>query len=355
MIVYHGTTDRRARQICEAGFLPKKPSRRVWFAKSQNYALGRAKTKARRSHCRPVVLTCDIDLGQLRARLGPRRVFAPGAVIAIDGPVPVTVLRSHPATDQPSSPKELAAWVNARLGLKPHKGVGQHHPGIQRLSRWVVNRLSSRPRGGISPGELLEMACRWLPEHFEGVQIDPDTLQVHRTIKTIEVETTADLPEPDPREAEALDCLVDPKPKRRIRGLSLMGQLDVPDLFDWCMMFLEDESSDVRVAALKTMRRCQDGDPEVILPFARSADKRTRAAAIAALVKHSGKDGPGWFERGLKDPSGCVRTQTAALLSDLDPGQHRALFELALYDPNPEIERLARKLTAGKGFSKPKW
>ncbi len=357
MIVYHGTTDRRAEQICEVGFLPKKPSRRVWFAKSQNYARGRAKVKARRARARPVVLTCDVQLDQFRAKLGPRRVFANGAVIAIDGPVPVTVLRSHPSLEHPSSPEELAAWVNERLGVKPYKGVSPRHPGVQRLSRWVVNRAAALPRGRarISPNELLEMACRWLPEYFDGVEIDRDSLQTHHTMKTIDVETDLDQAQADPREVEALECLLDPKPRRRVRGLSLMAQADVPDLFDWCVMFLEDESAEVRLAALRTMVRCQDGDPEVILPFAGSQDRRVRAAAIAALAKHSDDDRPRWFERGLKDPAGCVRVQTAALLSELDPTEHRSIFELALYDPNPEIERVARKLTAGKGFSKPRW
>jgi hypothetical protein len=355
MIVYHGTTDRRARQICEVGFLPKKPSRRVWFAQSQCYARGRAKVKARRARCRPVVLTCDIDLAQLRTKLGRKRVFAKNGVIAIDGPVPVTVLRSHPSMEQPRSPEELAAWVNDRLGLKPWKGVGKRHPGIQRLSRWVVNRASTKPRGKISPNELLEMASRWLPEFFQGVEIDRQRLQALPTMKTIDVEATTDLLEPDPKEAEALDCLTDSRPKRRVRGLTLLGQVGTSDLSDWCAMFANDESVDVRVAALRTMVQCDDADPEVILPFARSEDKRVRGAAIAALAKHSGKDGPGWFERGLKDPSACVRTQTAAVLEELDAVQHRKVFELALYDPNPEVERLARKLTAGKGFAKPKW
>ena len=36
MIVYHGTTMKRARRICKAGFLPRKPSKRVWFAKARS-------------------------------------------------------------------------------------------------------------------------------------------------------------------------------------------------------------------------------------------------------------------------------------------------------------------------------
>ena len=135
MILYHGTTDRQARRICQEGFLPKKPSRRVWFAESRGYAEGRAKTQARRRRDRAVVLTCDINLPQMRDRLGARKMFRRNGVIAIDGFVPVTVLRSHPSLEFPSSPEELAAWVNRLLGLKPYKGVGRRHPGIQRPLR----------------------------------------------------------------------------------------------------------------------------------------------------------------------------------------------------------------------------
>jgi len=75
MIVYHGTTNRRARRICVEGFLPRKPSGRVWFAESRAYALGRAKTQARRSRDRPVVLACDIDIHRMRNRYGAKRIL----------------------------------------------------------------------------------------------------------------------------------------------------------------------------------------------------------------------------------------------------------------------------------------
>jgi len=349
MIVYHGTSSRRAQRICTAGFLPKKPSRRVWFAEARSYALGRARTQARRAHDRPVVLTCEMDLGQMRKRLGAKRVFHKNRVIAISGAVPVTVLRSHSGVGLPTTPEELAAWVNRMLRLKPYKGVGRRHPGIVRLSRWVANRFASMPRSTIKPTELLHLAQQWLPEFFRGVVLDPERLKVHHRVATVEV-----LVEPPPekvREDEALGLLDGAKPKHRIGGLRMLAELEDPDLFDWCMMFLDDESTNVRLAALHTMLRCEDGHPEAIVALAGSDDKRTRGAAIAALAKHGGDDAVNWFKRGLKDPSACVRLETAALLPLLDPTEHRAIFEFALYDPNPDVNRRARKLTTGKGYA----
>jgi len=356
MIVYHGTTTYRARRISAEGFLPRKPSRRVWFAETRAYALGRAKTQAKRARDTAVVLICDIDLPQMRKLLGKGKVFHRGGVIAIKAPVSVNVLRSHPGypghTDQPSSPQDLAAWINDILRLKPYKGVNKRHPGLDRLSRWVVNRMTSQPNSKIRPKQLLGIARRWLPEFFEGVRIDLETMRARREVATIEVEVELP-PEPaDPREDQALDCLVSDRPARRARGLALLAEIADPDLFDWCLMFLGDDSTDVTVAALHTMLACEEADPEVIAPFAESQDRRIRGAATAALAKHGGDDAPRWFVRGLKDPEPCVRVETAALLSKIEPAEHKEIFELALYDPNPEVRRRARRLTAGKGFEK---
>jgi hypothetical protein len=356
MIVYHGTTHHNALKIRTMGFVPRAPSHRVWFARSRAYSLRRAQTKAGRGHDRPVVLTCELDIARMRERLGPKRVFYSNGIVAISGTVPVSVIRSHAIIGVPSMPDELATWLNDLLGLKPHKGVSRRHPGIERLSRWVIHHLASPPGTRIRPGQLLDKARQWLPEFLEGVEIDPeDLLVLHRVEATDEESETAPPEETDPREAEALAALAAANPKRRIRGLSLLADLGDPDLFDWCAMALEDEALDVRVAALRTMLRCEDGDPEILVPLADSAEKRLRAAAIAALARHSGEGAPYWFEQGLKDPDAAVRLETAGLLSQLDAAEHRDLFELALYDPNPQVRRAAQKLADGKGLARLKW
>jgi HEAT repeat protein len=218
-----------------------------------------------------------------------------------------------------------------------------------------MNRLSSQRDSRLSQGELLHMARQWLGEFFEDVEVDPERLRARRTVQQIDVAPAAEESEPDPREQEALDCLQQTSARCRVRGLKLLAELDDPDLFEWCVMMLEDESPSVRVAALRTMAGCQEGDAEMIEPLAASRDKRIRAAAIAALARHAGDDAPRWFERGLKDPSACVRVSAASALDGLDPAEHQALFELALHDPNPQVARTARKLTAGKGFTEASW
>ncbi len=361
MVVFHGTTRKNALRIQAEGFLPRKPSKRVWFTQSKEYAKRRARHKAKRTHDRPVVLTCDLDVHELKRRLGGRSgVRVRNRIVVVNGPVSASVLRSHPQMLVPRSKEDLARWINEALGLKPHKGVGKNHPGIDRLSRWIDHRMAANPQWQIKDQEIIELANQWLPEYFRGAK--PDFKQYSPSVQDVEdgeqedgSQVEADLPEVDRREEEALDCLMSEKPKRRIRGLSLLAKLKTPDLFEWCLMVLEDEAPAVRVAALETINRCGDVETELIEPLASSEDKLVRAAAIAVMAGHAGEAAPEWFRCGLTDPDPHVRVNTARYLPALDPVEHRAIFELALYDPNPAVARLAGKFTSGKGFARMTW
>jgi len=150
------------------------------------------------------------------------------------------------------------------------------------------------------------------------------------------------------REALALDLLERGNARQRIRGLGILAAIDDADLFEWCAMFLDDEELQVRLAAIRTMHECRQIEPDVLEPLARSENKRVRAAAVAVLARHGGPEAERWYERGLRDPEPCVRTATARLLKLLDPKRHRRLFDLARYDPNPQIEALAKRLTTTK-------
>ena len=356
MIVYHGTTAKRAQRICQDGFLPRKPSRRVWFAESRAYAERRGRTQARRSRDRHVVLTCDLDLGVLRNSLGSNRVIHQHRVIAIRGDVPVTVLRSWPGAAAPATtPDELARWINSILRLKSHRGVSPKDQGVHRLSSWVIHRLQQQRQGAIKPTEILDMARRWLPEYLEGVSIDARSLHATRRPSTIEVEV--DYPElaGGERLEQALELLEADSPSQRIKGIKTLAALDDPDRFEWGAMMLDDDSPDVRIQALRLIAGCEHADPDTIKPFAESEDRRIRAAGIAAMIRHSGDDAPGWYRRGLTDPWANVRLDTVAQMQGLDPAVHRELFELALYDPHAHVQQRAERLTRGRGYAKAKW
>ena len=340
MKFYHGTTLQNAIRIAEMGFLPRKGV--VWFTTSKHRAQRRAKQKARKIASPPFVFTCEINVHKLYSRLGKHLVMHSKGFLAIRRRVPPTVILN--------SSELIARWVSQILQGESYESISPHHPGINRLSRWVENRMNAGPDSAIRPKELSQKLQQWLPNFFRGVKISPEDLRFDYSPELVDFAESS-LEPVDSREENALDALAAAKPQRRIRGLELLAQLEHEDLYEWCTLLLSDESVEVRIAALQTIVHCDDGDPEAILPFAESQNKRIRAAAIAALAKHSAEDASRWFQRGLKDREACVRLETAALLPTLDTIEHREIFELALYDPNPAIKYLAEKLTVGKGYA----
>ena len=359
MILYHGTHHRSARQIQREGFLPKPPSRRVWFTQSEDYAKRRARTKARRDWARAVVITCNLDIPRLRARLGSRSVVHKNNIVVISGSVPPSVICHNPVNYTPATSENLARWVNTILGVKPHKGVSPKHPGIERLSRWVEQRTEANPNGTVNETELLQVAQQWLPEFFDRVTVDFNHLRA--TPRAMPHQDGVGDAEFDPADAqasqedEALDWLLSDRPKQRIRGLTRLAQLQEPDLFEWCAMFLNDDDLDVQITVLETIAACEDADTDLVYPFTDAEEKRLRAPAVAAMARHATDRAPEWFHYGLTDPSSHVRIHTARQLEVLDPAQNRDIFELALYDSNPKIVEIAQKQTAGRGFAKETW
>ena len=359
MLLYHGTTRRSAEQIAIEGFAPRKPSRRVWFAQSKGYALRRAKVKARRGRDRPVVLLCELDLPALRRKLGSKRVVHRAGIVSIHGSLPVTVLRHAPGVwDPPSSEPELAAWLNGVLGIKAHRGIGRGDPGLIRLARWIRNRRESQPQSRLRDGEILERAAGWLPQWFRGVSVDPATLRVRRHAAELTVvpdlersEGTTDVTD------EVEEALASGNPRRRLRGLQRLSHAGDPDLLDWCALLLGDEDHTVRRTALELIGRSEDGDPDLLLPFAQCSYKGLRGAAVAGLARIGGAQAADWCARGLRDADDAVRLAVACELPRYDPRHHRRLFELALYDPHPQIAERARQLTARQGYHvlRPHW
>ena len=185
--------------------MPKQPSRRVWFARSSGYAKQRAHNQARRAQDRPIVLTCDIDLERLRQRHGSGKVILNGNVISIKGEVPATALRSRIGlSNVPETPIEIARWINQVLGVKPHNGVRPRHVGIDRLANWVDHRLAANPHKYIGKKELLSRARQWLPEFFDGLDIDFEHQCVWRRMEVVPREDLddEDAIAVDPREVE---------------------------------------------------------------------------------------------------------------------------------------------------------
>jgi len=298
---------------------------------------------------------CDLDLGQFRTRYGSSRVISQTHVVVIRGRVPANVILDQSGDiylPYVYTAEYLAKWINGILRVKHYKGVSKRQEGILRLEAWIKSRIAENPRAKFKPSELLVLARQWVPE-LADYKIDPKTLNAQRIVPVSESTEDWDEEEDDEPgidETFILDALMSRRPERRVKGLEMLAASEEPELFEWCAMFLDDESTQVRVAAILTARQSEDPEAEMLSEWVDDSDKRVRAAAIGFMTRH-GEDRDEWFRMGLTDPETHVRVETARFLDELDPGVHRKLFELALYDPNPKVAEVARKRTSGKGYA----
>ena len=349
MEFYHGTTLSSARGIIENGFRPRGGA--IWFTNNWSYAKNRAEQKARRKNRRPIVITTDLAVEKLRTDLGPGKVQIRGGIIAVNEHLSVQLLQSN-LFELLACPVALAQWINHQLGLYSHNGVSQNHWGVVRLAHWMNNRMQSGTGNRIDRQEFFIKGKQWLPAFFDRISFSPEVLPIqHLQNDSIGVNVVyPDIQEKpvqpvkvDTHYTKAITDISDQNPKHRIRGLQSLEKIGTADLFDWCVLHLEDESVDVICNALRTMQRCDDGYISPLLGYAESKNKRIRASALAALAKHAPDDAERWFERGLKDPEACVRMEVARLLPMLDRIEHRMLFDIARHDPNPAVKRSAKK------------
>ena len=349
MEFYHGTTLSSARGIIENGFRPRGGA--VWFTNHQGYAKNRAEHKARRKHGRPVVIKTELDVENLRTHIGPGRIQVRGGIIAINEHLSVQLLQSN-FFELLACPIALAQWINHQLGLYSHNGVSQNHWGVVRLAHWMNNRMQSGTGNRIDRQAFFTKGKQWLPTFFDRIPFSPAVLSIqHLQNDTLAVSilypnTQEKLVHPEKIDVhynKAIADISDQNPKRRVRGLQFLEKIGTEDLFDWCILHLEDESVDVVCNALQIMQRCDEGYTAPILVYAESQNKRIRASALAALAKHASDDAERWFERGLKDSEACVRMEVARLLPILDKTEHRELFDIARHDPNPAVKRSAKK------------
>lgn len=356
MIVYHGTHNKNAYNIRVNGFLPKPPTRRVWFTESPAYARRRAKTQASRACARPVVFRCELILSKLKQQLGPEKIMQKGTVVIVNGSVPPSVILDGHDIHIPVSHDELAHWVNTILNVKSYKGVSTREPGLERLAQWIKRRQQTNPSAKIRDTELLALAQQWLPEHFENRIVDFKRLKAIRlTASPVAEPVNETEKEAITQENEALERLLSSNADKRVRGLKQLCNIKPPDLFEWCALFMDDESPDVQVASLEAMLTCDDIDVEIIYDLTENSDKRLRGAAVAVMAKHDRENASEWFRYGLTDPDTHVRIQTARQLDSLDPTEHQQIFDLARFDTNPKIAECAQKLITGKGFAKITW
>ena len=65
------------------------------------------------------------------------------------------------------TPAQIAAWVNAHLGLEGRAAVPASDPGIARMGNWLTHRVTRQPGRSTKEDELVAKARRYLPHLFQ--------------------------------------------------------------------------------------------------------------------------------------------------------------------------------------------
>jgi hypothetical protein len=60
----------------------------------------------------------------------------------------------------------IAHWVNSRLTIPGGKRLEKHHPGLQKIHKWVVKQFEEGRTTSIADEEMEALASQFLPELF---------------------------------------------------------------------------------------------------------------------------------------------------------------------------------------------
>ena len=123
-----------------------------------------------------------------------------------------------------TTPDELADWLNDLLGQRPPGGVHPSHPGLIRLWRWQMHRITFQPERDTDPREFLRKAERWLPEFFRDANIELDKLVFDCPRQRENSVTPEQVLSKIEDDEEALRFLESSNPKRRAKGLKTPGE-----------------------------------------------------------------------------------------------------------------------------------
>ena len=87
----------------------------------------------------------------------------------------------------------------------------------------------------------------------------------------------------------------------------------------------------------------------------RLEDRRLRAAALEVLSVPTRTAPTAGCGRDSPTPRFTCAWRLVRYLDRRDPAQHPDIFHTALTDPNPEIVKLARRRSEGRGVGMPSW
>ena len=173
--VWHGTTLDRAKAIMIEGFKARgRAGKKIWFTKKSSEAHRRAAYLARSRGKAPVVFRCQINIAKYTEFDKPRphhyafkHAYIDKAVISNvsglevdkEGKLPQEKEDKEELVDiiitRTSGKYGVLLWVNAYLERKGQTPVGENHPAVEEIYRWVEAQYAADREEAISEEEML--------------------------------------------------------------------------------------------------------------------------------------------------------------------------------------------------------
>lgn len=186
VLLWHGTSLRRAESILELGFRSRRRERGIFFSSSIFTSLSFAERRAFDGHSEPAIFAAIYDLGKLRYGKEFRHqfhyIFRPGianrivkylltchGLCSIGKIAPEASRSENSLTDiavtQASGSAGIAYWLNNFLGLDDSGRISENHPAVGRIKSWVDEQYDSGRAEPITDEEILNLARELLSEY----------------------------------------------------------------------------------------------------------------------------------------------------------------------------------------------
>jgi len=180
IVLWHGTTDDRAKAIMKEGFRAIG-GRKIWFTRNTTFARSHAIGRSQQRYGEaPVVFRCNIDLKKYSdfENHKPHRAFK---CSHISPNVIRRVFRLEPDYEdngelvdfmitKTTRKTEVLRWINQYLYLINEKSVDENHPVVEEIFKWVETQYASGRETPISDEEMLvqmsKISIQQAAKHF---------------------------------------------------------------------------------------------------------------------------------------------------------------------------------------------
>ncbi len=173
--VWHGTTIDRAKAIMTEGFKARaRAGKKIWFTQKSREAHTRAAQLAQSRGKAPVVFRCQINIGKYTEFDNPRphhyafkHSYIDKAVISNVSGLEVNKEGKFPQTKEDkeelvdiiitrtSGKYGVLLWINAYLEGEGQTPIGETHPAVEKIYRWVEVQYAGDREEAISEEEML--------------------------------------------------------------------------------------------------------------------------------------------------------------------------------------------------------